>query len=61
MNYCELVTFVSSFSCLLGQCLTDDEVQLLGVLFTQLGDSLATISVVKGLTSDCECTNTNTN
>jgi len=43
MNSCELVNLVSMLTCLIVQNYNDNEVALLAAIFTQLGDSLATI------------------
>lgn len=43
MNSCELVNLVSMLSCLIVQNYNDEEIGLLAAIFTQLGDSLATI------------------
>lgn len=43
MNSCELVTFISSVSCAIANACTQEEISLLSAVFTQLGDSLATI------------------
>lgn len=43
MNSCELVNFISMLTCLIVQNYNDDEIALLAAIFTQLGDSLATI------------------
>lgn len=43
MNPCELVTLVSTLSCLIADNSTDDELSILSAIFTQLGDSLTTI------------------
>lgn len=43
MNSCELVTLISTLSCLIADNSTDDELSILSAVFTQLGDSLATI------------------
>lgn len=51
MNGCELVTLISTLACIISQDKTADEITLLAVIFTQLGDSLATIAATK---SDCE-------
>ena len=45
MNSCELVTFVSTISCLIAQQCTPEQLSLLAAIFTQLGDSLATIVI----------------
>ena len=43
MNSCELVTLISTLSCVIADNSTDDELSLLSAIFTQLGDSLNTI------------------
>ncbi len=43
MNSCELVNLVSMLTCLIVQNYTNEEIGLLAAVFTQLGDSLATI------------------
>lgn len=43
MNSCELVNLVSALSCLIVQNYTDEQIAVLAAVFTQLGDSLATI------------------
>lgn len=53
MKSCELVTFISSLSCMIAKDKTDDELALLSAIFTQLGDSLATIAVTRGIEEKC--------
>lgn len=48
MECCELVTLVSTLACVIAQDKTPDELALIGSIFNQLGDSLATIAVCKG-------------
>lgn len=43
MNSCELVNAVSMLTCLIVQNYSEEEIGLLAAIFTQLGDSLATI------------------
>ncbi|NLO10226.1 MAG: hypothetical protein GX129_10230 [Clostridiales bacterium] len=43
MDECELVVFVSSIACSLSKCCSTDDLAILSAVFTQLGDSLATI------------------
>lgn len=43
MNSCELVTFVSSLACAISRNGSPEELAVLAAVFTQLGDSLATI------------------
>ena len=49
MNSCELVTLVSFLSCLISNSYEDEELAVLAAVFTQLGDSLATILANKNL------------
>ncbi len=43
MNSCELVTLISTLSCVIADNSTDEELSILSAVFTQLGDSLTTI------------------
>ncbi len=43
MSSCELVNLVSMLSCLIVQNYSVNEIAVLAAIFTQLGDSLATI------------------
>lgn len=43
MNPCELVTFVSSIACAISTICCKEELPVMAAVFTQLGDSLATI------------------
>lgn len=52
MDECELIVFVSAVACSLSKCLSTDELTLLSAVFTQLGDSLATILTRRELCSD---------
>lgn len=47
MNGCELVNLVSILSCIIAQDKTQDELNLLAAIFSQLGDSLAVIANTK--------------
>lgn len=58
MNPCELVTLVSSVACLISKDKSLEEISLLASIFTQLGDSLATIATVKS-NNDNDCNNKN--
>ena len=49
MNSCELVTFVSTVSCVIADCTEEENLELLAAIFTQLGDSLATIAVHRSI------------
>lgn len=52
MNPCELVTLISSISCLIAKDKSPEEISLLSAFFTQLGDSLATIASVQDYNQD---------
>ena len=45
MNYCELVSLISSIACIIAKDRTVEEIGLLSTIFVQLGDSLATIAI----------------
>ncbi len=49
MNSCELVTLISTLSCLIANSFDDDSLGVLAAVFTQLGDSIATILANKNL------------
>ncbi len=46
MKNCEFVTFISILACSIAKNKTEDEINILSTFFTQLGDTLATISVL---------------
>ncbi|HCD43992.1 MAG TPA: hypothetical protein DEQ64_09710 [Lachnoclostridium sp.] len=52
MQPCELVMFVSSLACCIAQDRSSDELALLASIFSQLGDSLATIAAQQDICSD---------
>ncbi|MDR0925102.1 MAG: hypothetical protein LBT06_18880 [Hungatella sp.] len=52
MQPCELVMFVSSLACCIAEDRSSDELALLGAIFSQLGDSLATIAAQQDLCCD---------
>jgi dolichol kinase len=43
MSECELVVLVSSVACAISKCCSTDDLSILSAVFTQLGDTLATI------------------
>ena len=51
MNPCELTASITALANTLACNLTEDEVNLLGVILTQLGDTLLTIGTVRGICS----------
>lgn len=44
MNSCELAYSITAFACIIAQNKTSKELDILAAFFTQLGDTLATIS-----------------
>lgn len=59
MNSCELVTLISTISCAIAKGKTINEINLLSAIFTQIGDSLATIAVAQNnTTNNTNSTNT---
>ena len=49
MNSCELTVSITALANTIACDLSDDELGLLGTVFTQLGDTLATIAVQRSL------------
>jgi len=47
MNSCTFVTFISTLACSIAKNRSNDEIELLGAVFSQLGDTLATIATHK--------------
>jgi hypothetical protein len=43
MRSCELVTLVTATACAIAQCCPEEELPVLAAIFSQLGDTLATI------------------
>lgn len=52
MNSCELSIGVAAFANMLAAKLSDDELMLVASVFTQLGDTLNTISVQRSICSN---------
>lgn len=57
MNSCELVTYVSSIACVLSKNCQTEDLELLAAIFSQLGDTLATILVNNALCQPVETEN----
>lgn len=57
MGSCELVTLISSLACIISKDKTIEELNFLAVLFTQLGDTLATIAVNNEKIENCKSNN----
>lgn len=49
MNACELTASVTALANVLASGLTEDEITMLGVVLTQLGDTLLTIATQKSI------------
>lgn len=49
MNACELTASITAIANLLAQNLTDDELNILGVALTQLGDTILTIATQRSI------------
>lgn len=49
MNNCEFVTFISAIACSIAKNKSEEELNILALMFTQLGDTLATLSAL----NDC--------
>lgn len=49
MNACELTASITAIANLLAQNFTDDELNILGVVLTQLGDTILTIATQRSI------------
>ena len=49
MNACELTASITAVANMIAQNLTDDELNILGVALTQLGDTLLTIATQRSI------------
>ena len=49
MSPCELVSFITAAACTIANCCEEEEVELLASIFSQLGDTLATINIQQGI------------
>ncbi len=47
MNSCAFVNFISLLACDIAKNKSQDEIAILATFFTQLGDTLATLSILK--------------
>ena len=52
LNHVEFTTFINTLANAITNNITDDELSILAAVFTQLGDTLATIALIKGLGSE---------
>ncbi len=60
MDGCSLNLSISALACALAQGKSNDEVNLLGVFFSQLGDSLETIAAANEICRSSNDNNINT-
>lgn len=49
MDECELVSFITAVACVIAKSCPEDEITLLATIFSQLGDTLATILTKRSL------------
>ncbi len=61
MTPCELNLSISAVVCAIAKGKSRQEMSLLSALFTQLGDSLATIAVANDCTAESDSGNSNVN
>lgn len=52
MNSCELVSAITAAACAVAKDRCLDDIELMAAIFSQLGDTLATIAVKK---ASCDC------
>ena len=57
MNPCELVTLVSTLSCIISENFNDDELSLISALLVQLGDSIASILATRSFCNNSDYKN----
>ena len=43
MTSCELVTLISTLACAISETYTEEEIEIIATILTQLGDTLVTI------------------
>lgn len=43
MDECELIALIATIACAISKCCPEDDISLMSVVFTQLGDTLATV------------------
>lgn len=54
MNSCELTASITAVANALACKLTEDELNLLGAILTQLGDTLVTIATHRSICTQCD-------
>ena len=47
MGSCEFVTFISTLACAIAKDKSQEEIEILSAFFSQLGDTLVTLSLFK--------------
>jgi dolichol kinase len=52
MDDCELIALITGIACTISKCYSTDEISLMAVVFTQLGDTLSTILLQRELKSN---------
>ena len=55
MNPINITFTINSLSIAISEKLSDEELDFVAAIFTQLGDTLATISATRGLKSNSNC------
>lgn len=61
MDECELISFITAVACAIIKNCPEAEITMLAVIFTQLGDTLATVLAKRSLAELSEENLTNTN
>lgn len=49
MDECELIALVTAAACGISKCCSEDDISLMSVVFSQLGDTLATVLTFREL------------
>lgn len=59
MDECELISFITATACAIAKNCPEDEITLLAAVFTQLGDTLATVLTKRSLAGTGDNKDTN--
>ncbi|GEM_PF-895561 len=54
MNECELIALVTSVACGLSKCCSQNDITIMAAVFSQLGDTLATVLTYRELNEQSE-------
>lgn len=52
MDECELISLITAIACGITKCCTNNDMTMMSVIFTQLGDTLATVLAQREIKED---------